>query len=80
MEPIPMYLRPVLVADRSTPAHRAVVARAHRLRRNYPEDIAIRFVQMDLNSGRLNRRDANATGWLLLHPSWLTVLEGGAGA
>ena len=79
LEPIPPFLRPVLVGDRGTPAYRAVVARAQRLRRNYPPDVALRFVKWDLDHHRLNPRDLCSVGWLLCNPAVLDVLEGGIG-
>jgi hypothetical protein len=74
MEKVPPYLAPVLIGDRDTSPYQAIVERARRLRR-YGEDVALRLLQVDLQAGRSNPRDTNATGWLILHPEHIDAGE-----
>jgi hypothetical protein len=70
MEPIPAYLRPVLIDDQDTLAGRAVQERARRLLA-HPLDVIERLGALDLTTGRNNPRDTNAAVWLCQHPEWL---------
>jgi len=65
-EKIPDFLAPVLIGDRGTYAYRAVQRRA-RFLTCYPEDVAARITVMRIAGGQVNRRDANASMWLVLH-------------